>query len=117
MKNLLIVLFCLMTMVGCTSCIEKVDYSKAEEYAKKEFVDDLAVFAASITDNGQLVIAIDVVPEATEHFYDMLASQYLDSIIKWFPEVTSAAVVDIKDCRFQKGAVIGKRYGRAYNRK
>ena len=116
MKKIFILLLSLLTLLGFTACFEKVDYSMADKYAKEELVDDIAVYAASVTDIGQLVIAIDVVSNATEHYYDMLAAQYLDLIIKKYPEVKSAAVVDVKDCHFQKGAVVGKKYGKAYNR-
>lgn len=68
---------------------------------------------AIVTDNGFLVIAIDAI---SENGYDSLASQFLNEAKKeGVSGLKGVMIVDSKNCQFQKGAVVGKRIGKAFN--
>lgn len=69
---------------------------------------------ATVTDNGFLIIAIDAVSESE---YDSLALQFLNEAKKeGVSGLKGVMIVDSKNCQFQKGAVVGKRIGKAFNK-
>ena len=82
----------------------------------QEYIDIITGFTcekAALTDNGFLVIAIDATSDSG---YDFLASQFLNEAkAEGVTGLKGVLIVDIKNCEFQKGAVVGKRIGKAYN--
>lgn len=120
-------LICMMPFIlmACACGNSNNDYrnssKEASTYASKkmsvqEYIDIITGFTcekAALTDNGYLVIAINATSDSG---YDFLASQFLDEAkSEGVSGLKGVLIVDIKNCEFQKGAVVGKRIGKAYN--
>lgn len=108
------VLFLIMTtallQISCASG-GKTQVSGADKYI--ETITGFTCEKAAVTDNGFLVIAID----ATSDNYDKLATQFLDEAKnEGVTGLKGVMIVDSKKCQFQKGAVVGKRIGKAYSK-
>lgn len=83
----------------------------ADEYIKT--ISGFTCEKAAVTDNGYLIIAIDA---TSNEGYDNLASQFLDEAKReGVTGLKGCAIVDIKNAKFEQGAVVGKRIGRAYD--
>ena len=109
MKKILLLMIAIITI----SCGE----SKTKVTGADKYIDLITGFTcekASVTDNGYLVIAIDA---DSDSGYDMLASQFLDEAKDEGVEgLKGVLIVDIKNAKFEPGAVAGKRIGKAYNK-
>ena len=94
----------LMTIIIAFSCGGgKTEVIGADKYICEK---------AAVTDNGFLVIAIDA---DSDSGYDMLASQFLEEAKKeGVSGLKGVLIVDIKNAKFEQGAVVGKRIGKAY---
>ena len=106
-KYLSLVLLSLMLFAyGCNTKPSQA----AVRYA--ESISGTDVLKATITDAKVLIIAID----ATEgQNYDALARYYLNDAIRYgADDIEQCAVVDYSTSEFQEGAVVGKRFGRAF---
>ena len=107
MKNLLFLLSAIL-LFSCGN--PKVEVTGADSYI--ETITGLTCEKAAVTDNGYLVIAIDA---DKDYGYDTLASQFLEEAEnEGVTGLKGAMIVDIKEARFEQGAVIGKRIGKAY---
>lgn len=116
-KILFLIVLSVLTSCGSKSKdanITTTNYSSpttAESYINT--ITGLTCEKAAMTDNGFLVIAIDATSDSG---YDNLASQFLDEAKReGVADIEGVMIVDIKDCEFQKGAVVGKRIGKAFN--
>lgn len=108
MKKILFLLFVGM-LLSCGN--SKTEVTGAEEYIKT--ISGLTCEKAAVTDNGYLIIAIDATSDSG---YDNLASQFLDEAKQeGVTGLKGCAIVDIKNARFEQGAVVGKRIGKAYD--
>lgn len=107
MKKILFLLVAIMAF----SCGE----SKTKVTGADKYIDVITGFTcekAAVTDNGYLVIAIDA---SSDSGYDMLASQFLEEAKKeGVSGLKGVLIVDIKNAKFEQGAVVGKRIGKAY---
>lgn len=107
MKNLLFLLSAIL-LFSCSN--SKVEVTGADRYI--ETITGFTCEKAAITDNGYLVIAIDAERDSG---YDMLASQFLkEAENEGVTGLKGTMIVDIKEAKFEQGAVIGKRIGKAY---
>ena len=101
----------LMTIIIAFSC----GGGKTEVIGADKYIDTITGFScekAAVTDNGFLVIAIDA---DSDSGYDMLASQFLEEAKKeGVSGLKGVLIVDIKNSKFEQGAVVGKRIGKAY---
>ena len=108
MKKVLFLLF-IGALFSCSN--SNTEVTGAEEYIKT--ISGLTCEKAAVTDNGYLIIAIDATSESG---YDNLASQFLDEAKQeGVTGLKGCAIVDIKNAKFEQGAVVGKRIGRAYD--
>jgi|GEM_PF-2194586 hypothetical protein len=77
-----------------------------------ESISGIDVLKATTTDTKVLIIAIDATGGQN---YDALARCYLNDAIKHgADDIKECTVVDYSTSEFQKGAVVGKRLGRAF---
>lgn len=107
MKNLLFLLSAIL-LFSCGN--SKVEVTGADRYI--ETITGFTCEKAAVTDNGYLIIAIDADQDSG---YDMLASQFLkEAENEGVTGLKGAMIVDIKEAKFEQGAVIGKRIGKAY---
>ncbi len=83
----------------------------SEDYTQSIINPSTGIHKAIITDANMLVIAVDASPGAN---FDAFAKTYLDDAIDNGVDIKGCLIVDIKDCQFQKGTVIGKRIGKAF---
>ena len=99
----------LMTILITFSCGGgKTEITGADKYINTGFTCE----KATVTDNGYLVIAIDA---ESASGYDTLASQFLEEAKKeGVSGLKGVLIVDIKNSKFEQGAVVGKRIGKAY---
>ena len=101
------------------SQIKNKENSKSENQVTgaDKYIETITGFTcvkATVTDNGFLIIAIDATSESG---YDFLASQFLDEAKKeGVSGLKGVMIVDSQNCQFQKGAVVGKRIGKAFNK-
>lgn len=108
MKKILLLLF-IGVLLSCGN--SKTEVAGAEEYIKT--ISGFTCEKAAVTDNGMLIIAIDATSESG---YDKLASQFLDEAKReGVTGLKGCAIVDIKNAKFEQGAVVGKRIGKAYD--
>lgn len=122
MKKFIIASLCFLAIICLIgTCSEKrqqnnkeheISRQVAQEYAESLVEPDLGIYKATITDANMLIVAVDAHPGAN---FDIFAKSYLDGALDAGVNVKGCFIVDIKDCQFQKGAVIGKRIGKAYN--
>lgn len=104
------ILFLLSTVILFSCGNSKVEVTGADRYI--ETITGFTCEKAAVTDNGYLIIAIDADQDSG---YDMLASQFLEEAEnEGVTGLKGAMIVDIKNARFEQGAVIGKRIGKAY---
>lgn len=104
------ILFLLSIMFLCSCGNSKVEVKGADKYI--ETITGFTCEKAAVTDNGYLIIAIDANQDSG---YDMLASQFLtEAKNEGVTGLKGAMIVDIKEAKFEQGAVIGKRIGKAY---
>lgn len=105
-------IFLLIISIALFSC----GNGKTEVTGADKYIDVITGFTcekAAVTDNGYLIIAIDATSDSE---YDMLASQFLDEAKReGVKGLRGVLIVDSKNCQFQKGAVVGKRIGKAYD--
>lgn len=80
-------------------------------YAQSLISPEAGIYKATITDADMLVIAVDFSPGVN---FDTFAKTYLDAALRKGVDVKGCLIVDVKDCQFQEGAVIGKRIGKAF---
>lgn len=107
MKRILF-LFIIAILLSCGN--SKVEVTGADSYI--ETITGFTCEKAAVTDNGYLIIAIDADQDSG---YDMLASQFLkEAENEGVTGLKGAMIVDIKEAKFEQGAVIGKRIGKAY---
>lgn len=107
MKNWLF-LFAFLMLFSCGN--SKVEVTGADSYI--ETITGLTCEKAAVTDNGYLVVAIDA---NSDSGYDTLASQFLsEAEHEGVTGLKGVFIVDIKNAKFEQGAVIGKRIGKAY---
>lgn len=101
----------LMTIIITFSCGSgKTEITGADKYI--DTITGLTCEKAAVTDNGYLVIAIDA---DSDSGYDMLASQFLkEAKDEGVEGLKGVLIVDIKNAKFEQGAVVGKRIGKAY---
>ena len=103
-------MFLLSTVILFSCGNSKVEVTGADRYI--ETITGFTCEKAAVTDNGYLIIAIDADQDSG---YDMLASQFLEEAEnEGVTGLKGAMIVDIKNARFEQGAVIGKRIGKAY---
>lgn len=108
MRKILFLLF-VWVLLSCGN--SKTEVTGAEEYIKT--ISGFTCEKAAVTDNGYLIIAIDA---ASDSGYDNLASQFLDEAKQeGVTGLKGCAIVDIKNAKFEQGAVVGKRIGKAYD--
>ena len=108
MKKILFLLFIGM-LLSCGN--SKTEVTGAEEYIKT--ISGFTCEKAAVTDTGMLIIAIDAISDSG---YDYLASQFLDEAKQeGVTGLKGCAIVDIKNAKFEQGAVVGKRIGKAYD--
>jgi len=108
MKKILLLLF-IGVLLSCGN--SKTEVAGAEEYIKT--ISGFTCEKAAVTDNGYLIIAIDA---TSNEGYDNLASQFLDEAKReGVTGLKGCAIVDIKNAKFEQGAVVGKRIGKAYD--
>ena len=93
------ILFSLILIIAFSCGGGKTEITGADKYINT--ITGFTCEKATVTDNGYLVIAIDA---ESASGYDTLASQFLEEAKK----------VDIKNSKFEQGAVVGKRIGKAY---
>lgn len=95
---------------------ESSDVHKVANMSDDEYISTITGFTcvkAEIEDNRMLVVAINA---TSDDGYDALAKQFLDEAKQnGVSDLKGCSVVDIKNCEFQKGAVVGKRIGQAFN--
>lgn len=107
MKKILF-LFSIVVLLSCGN--SKVEVTGADSYI--ETITGFTCKKAAITDNGYLIIAIDAERDSG---YDMLASQFLkEAENEGVTGLKGVMIVDINEAKFEQGAVIGKRIGKAY---
>lgn len=107
MKKILF-LFSISILLSCGN--SKVEVTGADSYI--ETITGLTCEKAAVTDNGYLVVAIDA---NSDSGYDTLASQFLsEAEHEGVSGLKGVFIVDIKNAKFEQGAVIGKRIGKAY---
>lgn len=103
-----IFIFSVWLLTSCSN--HKVEVTGADRYI--ETITGFTCEKATVTDNGYLIIAIDA---DIDYGYDMLASQFLEEAEnEGVTGLKGAMIVDIKEAKFEQGAVIGKRIGKAY---
>lgn len=73
--------------------------------------EETAIFKAEVTDNNILVIGVDRTGNAN---FDVFCQQQLEDAWSHGVRVNACFAVDIKDCEFQDGAVVGERIGKAF---
>lgn len=116
------ILFLLLAgiLFSCSSPKKKVievnETNETRTTSAEEYINTITVFTcekAAVTDNGYLIIAIDAISDSG---YDYLASQFLDEAKReGVTGLKGCAIVDIKNAKFEQGAVVGKRIGKAYD--
>ena len=119
MKKILFLLFA-GALFSCSSPKKKVievnETNETRTTSAEEYINTITGFTcekATITDNGYLIIAIDA---TSDEGYDNLASQFLDEAKReGVTGLKGCAIVDIKNAKFEQGAVVGKRIGKAYD--
>lgn len=105
------ILFLLLVGILLSCGNSKTEVTGAEEYIKA--ISGFTCEKAVVTDNGYLIIAIDATSDSG---YDYLASQFLDEAKReGVTGLKGCAIVDIKNAKFEQGAVVGKRIGKAYD--
>lgn len=116
------ILFLLLAgiLFSCSSPKKKVievnETNETRTTSAEEYINTITGFTcekAAVTDNGYLIIAIDA---TSDEGYDNLASQFLDEAKReGVTGLKGCAIVDIKNAKFEQGAVVGKRIGKAYD--
>ena len=97
------ILFSLILIIAFSCGESKTEVTGADKYICEKAV---------VTDNGYLIIAIDA---ESASGYDALASQFLEEAKKeGVSGLKGVLIVDIKNSKFEQGAVVGKRIGKAY---
>ena len=88
-------------------------YISNEDYCKSISSNGEAtsIFKAEITNNNILIIGVDRVGNAN---FDVFCQQQLEDAWSHGVRVNACFAVDIKDCEFQDGAVVGERIGKAF---
>lgn len=105
------ILFILLAGVLFSCSNSNTEVTGVEEYIKT--ISGFTCEKAAVTDNGYLIIAIDATSDSG---YDNLASQFLDEAKQeGVTGLKGCAIVDIKNAKFEQGAVVGKRIGKAYD--
>jgi hypothetical protein len=122
MKKLFLLLISVFALASCSCGGNKYDKTESSDVvpvahmSDEEYVSTISGFTckkAEIEDNRMLVVAIDAISDTN---YDNLAKQFLDDAKNnGVSDLKGCAVVDIKNCEFQQGAVVGKRIGEAFN--
>jgi len=108
MKNILLVVI-LFIAISCSN--SNVNVTGADKYI--ETITGFTCEKAAVTNSGHLIIAIDAIKDVN---YNELASQFMEEAKReGVTGLKGVFIVDIKDCKFQQGSVIGKRIGKAYN--
>nr|DAE23375.1 MAG TPA: Prokaryotic membrane lipoprotein lipid attachment site [Myoviridae sp. ctcPl3] len=93
-----------------TPTINKVKMSN-EEFCKSITEPEMGIHKASVTDANMLIIGVRPIGKPN---FDVLAQSYLESAIEHGVNVRACFVVDVDKAKWQKGAVIGDRIGKAY---
>lgn len=70
-----------------------------------------AIFKAEVTDDNILIIGVDRTGDAN---FDIFCKYQLEDAWNHGVRVNACYAVDIKDCEFQDGAVVGERIGKAF---
>lgn len=73
--------------------------------------EETAIFKAEVTDNNILIIGVDRAGDAN---FDVFCQYQLEDARSHGVRVDACFAVDIKDCEFQDGAVVGERIGKAF---
>ena len=104
------ILFSLILIIAFSCGGGKTEITGADKYINT--ITGFTCEKATATDNGYLVIAIDA---ESASGYDTLASQFLEEAKKeGVSGLKGVLIVDIKNSKFEQGAVVGKRIGKAY---
>ena len=104
------ILFSLILIIAFSCGESKTEVTGADKYI--ETITGFICEKAVVTDNGYLIIAIDA---ESASGYDALASQFLEEAKKeGVSGLKGVLIVDIKNAKFEQGAVVGKRIGKAY---
>ena len=82
-----------------------------DQYCNSIINQDLGIYKATITDANILVIGVSPIGEPN---FDTFAESYLRDATSNGVRVDGCVIVDINNSKWQKGAVIGDRIGRAY---
>lgn len=84
-----------------------------EEYCKSisSNGETTAIFKAEVTDSNILIIGVDRAGDAN---FDIFCESQLEDAWSHGVRVDACFAVDIKDCEFQDGAVVGERIGKAF---
>lgn len=111
MKKFLFLLF-IFILAACSSFPKVADTIEAQEFIKS--ISGSECERAEITDANFLVVAIDAVSPTAN--FDILASSFLNSAKEaGVKGLKGCFIVDSKTAKFQQGAVIGDRIGKAYD--
>ena len=109
MRKILFVITFFIIAVSCSN--NNVTVTGADKYI--ETITGFTCEKAAVTNSGHLIIAIDAIKDVN---YNELASQFMEEAKReGVTGLKGVFIVDIKDCKFQQGSVIGKRIGKAFN--
>lgn len=98
---------------SCQDITGASKYISNEDYCKSISSNGEAtsIFKAEITNNNILIIGVDRIGNAN---FDVFCQQQLEDAWSHGVPVDACFAVDIKDCEFQDGAVVGERIGKAF---
>lgn len=94
-----------------SSRIHSIKHMDKDQYCNSIINQDLGIYKATITDANILVIGVSPIGEPN---FDTFAESYLRDATSNGVRVDGCVIVDINNSKWQKGAVIGDRIGRAY---
>jgi starvation-inducible outer membrane lipoprotein len=111
MKKYLFFLLALM-LAACSSSPKVSETPEAQKFI--ESISGSECERAEVTDANFLIVAIDAVYSSTN--FDVLASSFLDEAkAAGVKGLKGCYIVDSKTAKFQQGAVIGDRIGKAFD--
>ena len=104
---------CISDTDSCSYVAMPSKYMTNEDYCKSISSNGEAtsIFKAEITNNNILIIGVDRIGNAN---FDVFCQQQLEDAWSHGVPVDACFAVDIKDCEFQDGAVVGERIGKAF---
>lgn len=81
------------------------------EFCKSITDPEMGIYKATITDTNMLIIGVRPIGKPN---FDVLAQSYLENAIEHGINIKACFIVDVDKAKWQKGAVIGDRIGKAY---